>query len=120
MDYFSSDAFKVSLFLVGFFTIYGIIIYLTRNRIIKYILVQPDEKRLKTYQAFSKIMTLIKILFWINSISLLLQTVRLFISQYDLFFFMISMGIVIYIALFEVFLLSKMVLMATENGSERK
>jgi hypothetical protein len=120
MDYFSSDAFKVSLFLVGFFIVYGIIIYLMRNRIIKYILAQPDEKRLKTYKSFSKIMPLIKILFWIISISLVLQILKLFTSQYDLFFFMISMGIVMYIALFVVFLFSKMVLNATGNGSEKK
>jgi len=120
MNYFSSDVFKISLFLVGFFILYGIIIYLMRNRIIKYILTQTDEKKLKMYQSFSKLMPIYKAIFWILPIFLILQILKLFTDQKDLFFLEVSSGVVVYVALYITYLYSKMVLKVTGNGSEKK
>ena len=120
MDYFSSDVFKVSLFLVGFFVFYGIIIYLMMNRIIKYFLAQPDEKRLKIYQGFSKVMPLFKILFWILPIFLIQMILNLFLHRYELFFFELSSGVVAFVGLFIAYLYIKMILKVASNGSEKK
>jgi len=112
MNYFSSDVFKISLFLVGFFIVYGIIVYLMRNLIIKGILVQPDEKRLKTYQAFSKVIRLCKTLFWILPLFLVNATLNLFMRRYELLFFEISSVVVVFVALLVAFLYIKMILKA--------
>ena len=112
MNYFSSDLFKISLSLVAFLVIYGIVIYLMRNRIIKYVLVQPDEKRLKTYQAFSKVIRLCKILFWILPLFLVNATLNLFMRRYELLFFEISSVVVVFVALLVAFLYIKMILKA--------
>ena len=116
MDYFSSDVFKVSLFLVAFFVVYGVVIYLMKEQIIKYILAQPDEKKLKLYQGFSKIMPLYKHLFWMLHISLVLTILRIFSRLNDTFFFMISLQIVMYVGLLVTFLFVKIVLKASDES----
>ena len=120
MDYFSSGLFEASLSLVGFLIIYGIIIYLMRNRIIKYILAQSDEKRFKLHQGFSKTMSVYKFLFWMSPIILVQIIFNLSIHRYDNVFVEISFGVIVYVAVLIVFLFSKMILKAADNGSEKK
>lgn len=120
MNYFSSDVFRISLLLVAFLVVYGILVYLMRNRIIKYISAQPDEKKLKIYQTFSKLMPMYKVIFWILPIFLVLQILKIFTDQKELFFFEVSSGFVVYVALFITYLYSKMVLKVTGNGGEKK
>lgn len=116
MDYFPSNVFKISLFLVGFFIIYGIVIYLMRNRIIKYISSQSNEKKLKLHQTFSKIISLFKILFWLSPIFLIQMIFDLFILRYDLFFIELFFGVVIYVGLLIAYSYFKMVLKTVNNG----
>jgi len=120
MDYFSSDVFKISLFLVVFFIFYGLIIYLIKDRIINHTLAQSDEKRLKIYEAFSRVMRIYKILLWISPIFLVSMLLNLFLHRYDSFFFEMSSVVVVFVAFFIAYLYSKMILKAAGNGSEKK
>ena len=115
MDYFSSGLFKISLSMVVFFIIYGIIIFLMKDRILKHIFAQPDEKRLKIFDSFSKLVIIYKILFWMSIIFLVQMMVDLFVHQYEIFFSEISFGIVAFVALIISFLYVHMVLNAMGN-----
>ena len=113
MDYFSSDVFKVSLFLVVFFVVYGIVIYLMKEQIIKYILARPDERRVRMFQRLSKIMPLYRHLFWMLPISIVLTILQIISHRNTDIFVIISLQIIMYVGLFVNFLFIKIVLKAS-------
>jgi len=116
MEYFSSGLFKVNLALVGFSIIFGIVIYTMRHRIIKSVLAQPEEKRLRLSQTFSRIIRLLKILFIMSLIFLIQIMLDLMIHRNDSLYSDIGFAVDAYVGLFVAFLYFKMILKAASES----
>lgn len=118
MSYFSSDVFKISLFLIGFLAVYGVVLYLTRNRIIRYMLGQPDDKRARMSQGLSRVVHLCKIVFWLSPLLLVSPLLHLLVKNYDSFLFEISSLTIVYMGFLEVFLFFNLLLRVLSKNPE--
>ncbi len=116
MAYFSSVWFRIVLALAIFIIIYGIMIYLTKDRILKRFSALPEEKRLKLFQSFSHLIVVYKILFWVWPIYLILVPLLIYFYLYEEFFLVVTAVVVMYLAILVGFLYSRMILQATRNG----
>jgi len=116
MDYFSSVWFKIGLPLFVFFVIYGVVIFLIRNRIRKYVFKMTDEKRFKLLRSFSRTMPIYKILFWASPIYLIFIPWVIYEHVNDKFYMVATTVVIMYVAVGVGYLCSKIILQAADNG----
>jgi len=114
MAYFTLLWFKLSLVLLLFLAIYGIVVYLMRNKIKKRLHDLTDEQKSKLAQSISKSMKIYKILFWMLPIYYII-TFFVYSLNVQIFYFLLTGITLMYIAMIEGFLISKTYFKAFDN-----
>jgi hypothetical protein len=111
MNYFFLPWFKIYLVVIGLLITYGMVMYLMRNKIIKRIYSLTDEEKSKLVRSISKTIPIYKILFWMLPVfCILIPSIYSLNSQ--IFIFLTTTIVFMYIAALEGYLISKALLKA--------
>ena len=102
--------FKVIQALFIFIVIYKIFLYFVMSKLIKRVVVAPDEEKAKAARSFSRVLPAHKILFWMAPLVLILVPILIYIYSPDGFIEITVSALLMYIVVLEDYFYRKTIL----------